>query len=179
MVFYAGKAPQPSWVQDFHEKTFGEAAFTVAGIPLTKLLDDPEFVINRVYDQVREGRRLARVDFTNASPPNQEIKISGWFLLDPANSWVVREYEFKFDPIKNPQVRSVKRGTIQYDESSPGKGRRRSWSHTRSRTLLMPMRRAIDFNPSESSSSRSRPRNLRSQHSGWVMRCQLRVQACP
>ena len=123
VAFYAGKAPQPSWVQDFHENAFARAPFTVAATPLSQLLDAPDFAINRVVNEVRGGRRLTRVDFDKSPPTKQGTALSGWFLLDSENGWVVREFEVQIKPFENPGFLAVNRATVQYDEISPARAK--------------------------------------------------------
>src|SRR5262249_33135384 len=72
---------------------------------LPELIKDPDFRITGAKTVAREGVEWIRVDFTNRPKITEPQQIGkntirgawnplreGWFLLDPAHYWVMREY---------------------------------------------------------------------------------------
>ena len=116
LVTYSGKIPLTSQaVFDFSAKAFAQAPFTVAAIPLSRLLDDPDFVITRVGNKAEGGRQLIRLDFIKTSSSKNTPTTSGWFLVDPRNGFAVREYEIDFTDLKPPHLATKNRAVVEYN----------------------------------------------------------------
>jgi hypothetical protein len=120
VVYYAGKKTDQAF-SVFHERTIVQAPFTIAAIPLSRLLDAPDFVLTSMHTETYGGKRLTRFDFKRPSPSQKKPTISGWFLVDPQNEWVVREYEIELKDENAPKFVTKNRAVIEYNESSPGK----------------------------------------------------------
>jgi hypothetical protein len=73
------------------------APWTSRGIPLAEWLDKPGFTILGVRPQVVGGKQLVRLEYTYTDPTPRDPRFperftwSGWHLLDPDDSWVIRE----------------------------------------------------------------------------------------
>lgn len=72
------------------------AAYRLWGIPLSQIIQNRDFKIQRVYLVPSEGRELVKVDFhhtVNEPQSDQHFTITdGYVICDPVNQWAVTEY---------------------------------------------------------------------------------------
>jgi hypothetical protein len=69
------------------------AAFSTAWFDMPEAMESDVISFGSIGPVEREGRRYLRVDFEYKPQQGNVSKAAGWLLLDPALSWVIREYE--------------------------------------------------------------------------------------
>lgn len=63
---------------------------------ISALVKDPQFKVKSATSEVSEGRNLVRIEFSRQSGvvTQERSPIQGWVLLDPDQSWVIKECEY-------------------------------------------------------------------------------------
>lgn len=101
------------WVEKISTFPFN---FSNMVLQLDVIVGDPGFTLKRVSPVTRDGRELARVEFSYR--PKDLVRVplrGGWVLYDPERFWVIKEYEVQMD-WKRPQgAWAVATVTATYD----------------------------------------------------------------
>ncbi len=94
---------------------FGEqwffAPFSLAGVPLSKIMADPGFSVRQVTQVAEGGRDLIKIDFDLKSTAFHLGP--GWLLVDPEAGWALRKFESRV----GTRADAILKGTVDYGTS--------------------------------------------------------------
>jgi hypothetical protein len=90
---------------DDHYETFvarhSEAMYSVFGIPISRLMEDPSFTIRNATSTSNDGRELIKIEYEYKPTSKQGqnwILRSGWIEVSPADGWAIQRYESQLKP---------------------------------------------------------------------------------
>jgi hypothetical protein len=100
LTHYSPDTPDPEWIKESDPRIYvakdTQAGLYFWGISLSELERTPGFTFTTAAREQRQGEELVRFHFTFRPPARTQIPFrSGWLLLDPARSWLIREYQFE------------------------------------------------------------------------------------
>lgn len=77
-------------------RDYVHASWYMLGEPLSHYLHQPQFVISKISEDIRNGESLCRVDFEyrpgKDEAPEFVMKAGSYVVLDPNHFWCIREY---------------------------------------------------------------------------------------
>jgi hypothetical protein len=122
LTHYHPDQPDPDWIKYPDARSIvtqqSQAGLYLYGSNLAELRTTPGFTFTKRASE-RDGEELVRFDFTyRPTDPKSQVPFrEGWVRLDPARSWLMRDFRFEGEWVNG---KAVCRGDFEYEKGPSG-----------------------------------------------------------
>ena len=109
-----GKSPMETREMGLRLSMYLDAPTGLYVFPISSILADPRFSLERVSQAVEKNKQLVKIEF-NVKADGQREGYKAWLLVSPAEAWTLYAYDMRTDRNKDHVY-----GTLEYGEPLRG-----------------------------------------------------------